>query len=91
MTDHPSTYKAEDTHSKGVEWDDRAALRRKNEGQGLFDAAKALKRGTLAELVRHVMMLPEAERSDYVIWKAGDHMLTACEIASLAARDDFPR
>ena len=90
MTDHPSTYKAAETHSEGVEWDDRAELHRKDDGQGVFDSAKALRRGTLAEMIAHVMMLPETERGDYVIQKAGDHMLSPGEIAALASHPKYP-
>lgn len=90
MTDHPSTFGGEDNSGSGIEWDDRASLHLAKDGDGLLDGAKGLRRGSLAELVRFVMLLPEAERGDYVIEKAGDHRLTYSEIAALAARDDFP-
>ena len=90
MTDHPSTYNAVTTDREGVQWDDQAALHRADDGEGLFDGAKALNRGTLAEMVRIVMAYPEHERREYVIEKAGDHALTVPEIEALAARDDFP-
>lgn len=90
MTDHPSTFKAADTHDDGVEWEDRASLHRKGDHRGVFDGAKGLRRGTLAELIRHVMLLPEEERRDYVIQKAGDRRIEPSEIESLAARPDFP-
>jgi len=89
MTDHPTTFRAEPS-DQTIDWDDRAALHRADDGQGLFDGAKALRRGTLAELVRHVMTLPEEERQDYVIQKAGDRKLDMAEIAALAERQDFP-
>lgn len=90
MTDHPSTYKAEHTHSEGIDWDDRASLHRADDGQGIFDSAKGLRSGTLADMIRHVMMLPEDERADYVIQKAGDHKLGYGEIKALASHPDFP-
>lgn len=90
MTDHPSTYRAKKTVRGGVSWDDRAALHRANDGDGLFDGAKALRRGTFAELIRHVMLLPPEERRDYVIEKAGDREYGPAEIEELAGREDFP-
>ena len=90
MTDHPSTYKAEDTFREGIDWDDRAALHEADDGQGLLDGAKALRHGTLAELVRHVMLLPEADRQKYAIQKAGDRKFSAAEIEVLANHPDFP-
>ena len=91
MTDHPSTYRGADTHREGVDWDDRAAIHKRGDGRGLFDGAKALHRGTLAEMVRLIMTMPETERGDYVIQKSGDHRLDPPEILALAAREDFPR
>lgn len=91
MTDHPSTYNAADTHREGIAWDDLAALHSARDGQGVLDGAKALQRGTLAEMVQHVMTLPAGDRSDYVIQKAGDHRLERAEIEALASREDYPR
>lgn len=90
MTDHPSTFKAEITHSEGVQWDDRASIHRSDDGGGLFDGGKALTRGTLAEMVAQVMTYPAGERSQFVIEKAGDHALGRAEIEALASRPDFP-
>ena len=90
MTDHPSTYRAADTHSDGIAWDDRASIHRRGDGQGLLDGMKALNRGTLAEMVQMIADMPESERGDYVIQKAGDHKLDTAEIMALARRADFP-
>lgn len=90
MSDHPSTFNAAVTHHDGVEWDDRAALHLANDGQGLLDGAKALRSGTLAEMVAQVMAYPEEDRSRYVIQKMGDHRLGLPEIEALAGRPDFP-
>ena len=90
MTDHPSTYRAADTHSGGIDWDDRAAIHRREDGQGLLDGMKALNRGPLAEMVQMIADMPESERGDYVIQKAGDHKLDTAEIMALAEREDFP-
>lgn len=73
-----------------VNWEAYCTLHKADDGGGVFDAAKAIRHGSLAELVRHLMLLPEAKRNGYVIEKAGDHRLTYWEIAALARRDDFP-
>ena len=90
MTDHPSTFSGDPTHTPGIEWNDRAALHAKGDGDGLFDGAKALRRGTFAEIIRHLMLLPEDERSGYVIEKAGDREYSAEEASALAGHPDFP-
>ena len=91
MTDHPSTYKAEDTNRPGIQWDDRASLHHTGDGNGVLDGARGLRSGSFAELVRHLMLLPEHERADYYIEKAGDREYHAAEIAELSKRPDFPR
>lgn len=90
MTDHPSTFRAADTHQDGVEWNDHATIHRDHDGQGIFDGLKAIHRGTLAEMVAMISHMPEEERRLYVIQKAGDHKLNTAEIMALAARPDFP-
>ncbi len=90
MTDHPSTFKAEGTHRKGIQWDDRASLHREGDGDGVLDAAKGLRTGTFAELIRHMMLMPEEERRGYYIEKAGDREYHAEEIERLARHADFP-
>ena len=90
MTDHPSTYKGRTLETGEFAWDDRASLHRADDGDGLFDAMKAVRRGTFAEMIRHIVALPEAERGDYVIQKAGDRKYSAGEAEDLASRSDFP-
>ncbi|MXP42429.1 hypothetical protein GRI75_12335 [Altererythrobacter soli] len=90
MTDHPSTFRGGTTDTGGVHWDDRAAIHRRGDGQGLLDGMKALNRGTLAEMVQMIADMPESDRGDYVIQKAGDHKLETAEIMALAEREDFP-
>jgi hypothetical protein len=87
---NPSTFKAE-PHASGPGWDDHAALHRSNDGGGLLSDLKAVRHGTLAELVRFVISLPEHEQQRYVIEKAGDHCLRIGEILALSRRPDFPR
>ena len=90
MTDHPSTYRADDTHRAGIQWDDRASLHRNDDGGGVLDGAKGVRSGTFADMIRHLMLLPEDERSGYHIQKAGDREYHLPEIETLAAREDFP-
>lgn len=73
-----------------VEWDDFSELHVKNDGGGLFSGLKAIRQGTLAELVHFVASLAEDERDQYVIDKSGDHQLNIGEIMRLARRSDFP-
>ena len=89
MTDHPSTFQGEGIPG-GIDWDDHATIHKKDDGQGLLDAMKGLYSGTLAEMVAMVAAMPEAERGNFVIQKAGDHKLEQGEIMALAHRDDFP-
>ena len=91
MTDHPSTFHARDTHHDGIQWQDRAALHRVDDGDGVLNGAKRLTSGTFAEMIRHMMMLPEEERSQYSIEKAGDREYHAEEVAALSERADFPQ
>ena len=88
---NPSTFKAEPDAGSGAGWDDHAALHRSNDGGGLLSDLKALRHGTLAELIRYVVSLPESERANYTIEKAGDHTLRVGEILALSRRADFPR
>lgn len=88
---NPSTFKAESNGPSGPGWDDRAALHRSNDGGGLLYDLKAVRHGSLADLVRFVISLPEDEQSHYVIEKAGDHRLSIGEILALSRRADFPR
>ena len=90
MTDHPSTYRAKDTHREGIQWDDRAFLHAADDGDGLLDGAKSIRSGTFSELVRQIASLPPEERKKYYIEKAGDREFHADEITTLAARKDFP-
>jgi hypothetical protein len=91
MADHPSTYGGTPVESGEHAWQDRAALHAKDDGDGVLDGAKALRRGTFAEMIRHVAMLPEDQRERYVIEKAGDREYSASEAVALASRDDFPK
>jgi hypothetical protein len=88
---NPSTFRAEPKGSSGSGWDDHAALHRINDGGGLLSDLKAARHGTLAELIRYVIHLPESEQPLYSIEKSGDHRLGIGEILALSRRPDFPR
>ena len=90
MTDHPSTFQADTDESTGIQWDDRASLHRTDDGGGVLDKGKGLRSGTFAELIAHMMLLPEEERGQYYIDKAGDRKYSAEEVAGLAGHPDFP-
>ncbi|MDG6078299.1 hypothetical protein E3U23_03730 [Erythrobacter litoralis] len=91
MPDHPTTFDAEPAVTGQISWEDRASLHRADDGQGVLDGGKGLRSGTFADIINHMLLLPENERDQYVIQKAGDRAYTAAEAERLAARDDFPR
>jgi len=88
---NPSTFKAEPNGASGPDWGDHASLHRSNDGGGLLSDLKAVRHGSLADLIRFVVNLPNDEQDHYVIEKAGDHRLSIGEIRSLSRRADFPR
>ncbi len=90
MSDSPPTFGTDPGLHSAVGWSDQSTLHRKDDGGGLLYRLKSIRQGTLAELVRFVMLLPEAERKAYVIEKPGDHRLEFAEIVQLAGRPDFP-
>lgn len=88
---NPTTFKGEPQDAPAVEWRDSASLHRRVDGGGLLADMKALRKGALADLIRQVVQMPEADQSHYVILKAGDHMLQIGEIRALSRRPDFPK
>ncbi len=91
MTDHPSTYKGDPSNTGAIQWHDRASLERADTGDGLLDGADNLRRGSFAELIRHMMLLPPEDRAKYRLEKAGDREYSAEEVAELYERKDFPK
>ena len=89
MSHSPATFGGEAARGPGVDWDDAATLHRADDA-GVLSALNALRSGKLADLVRHVALLPEGERGAYVIERLGDHRLEVTEILELYARADFP-
>ncbi|UAB77298.1 hypothetical protein INR77_10795 [Erythrobacter sp. SCSIO 43205] len=90
MADHPSSYKGTPLKTGELAWDDRASLHDKSSADGVLSGASAIRRGTFAEMIKHITMLPEEERGKYVIEKKGDREYSAEEAVALASRDDFP-
>ena len=72
------------------DWDDFSELHMADDGAGVLSSLKAIRQGTLAELVHFVSSLPEEERRRYVIEKSGGYRIAPGEIAMLSRRPDFP-
>lgn len=90
MSGSPTTFRAEPGGPLGAGWNDRASLHRRDD-DGVFYEFKSLRHGTIAELVRYVMNLPDEQRLNYAIEKSGDHRYEYSEIRALYMRPDFPR
>ncbi len=90
MADHPSTFEGTPVKSGETAWKDRAALHAKATSDGVLSGGNALKRGTFAEMIRHLVEMPQEKRGDYVIEKMGDREYSAAEAEALASREDFP-
>lgn len=83
-------YASGSTELNPVDWKAHATLHRKGLDHGLLYEMTALRGGTLAEMIHFVLMLPREQQRDYVIQKAGDHLLDTHEILVLASRPDYP-
>jgi len=89
MSHNPGTTQGE-TGPGGVDWTAAAALHRAQDGGGLLDELKAVRHAPLADLIRYIALLPEAEQAGYEIELSGSHRLQVEEILDLYARADFP-
>lgn len=86
-----TTIRAESPDATGTAfWTDHATVLRRDAADGVFHGFAALYSGTFAEMVRLVANMPEDERADLVIEKAGDRQYDLPEIMGLAARRDMP-
>jgi hypothetical protein len=90
MADHPSTFGGETIKSGETAWNDAAALHSADDSSGILHGANALRRGTFAEMIRHIANLPADQQQDYAIEKAGDRRYSADEAIALASHSDFP-
>lgn len=90
MSDSPTTFQGEPGGVPGIGWNDAAELHKCEDGGGLFHRFLTIRRGTVAELIRFVMSLPEDDQPNYAIDKSGDHRLNIGEIRTLHRRADFP-
>lgn len=89
MSHTPSTIKGEPGGKAPIDWDDAASLHRAGD-EGLLSELTAVRHGKLADLVRYIALLAEADRTQYVVERAGDHRLSVEEVMDLYARADFP-
>lgn len=90
MSDHPSTFGGSTAPSGQEAWEDRASLLRAGQDTSLPGSETPLLRGTFAEMIRHLVQLPEEERQAYVIAKSGDRTYGAKEAMALASQPGFP-
>ncbi|WP_156842382.1 hypothetical protein [Novosphingobium aquimarinum] len=88
MSSNPTTYQGEPGDIE-FDWDDAADLQ-KAEDSGMLRRFQSVRRGTVAELVRFVMDLPEDEQQNYAIQKSGDARFEIGAIRALARRSGFP-
>ena len=90
MSDHPSTFGSSTKPSGEQAWNDRATILPVSQDGQDAGASVPLQRGTFAQMIRHLLLLPEAERQGYVIQKAGDRLYSADEAIALASEPGFP-
>ena len=91
MAHNPTTFAGESGGGGAFDWDDAATLHHRANGAGLLHGFTALRRGGFADLIRQVASLPDGERQNYMIERAGDRQYDPNEIVSLYQRADFPR
>lgn len=89
MSNSPTTFRGEPPDRKTPDWDHAASLHRRGD-DGMLNAFRIIRQGTLAQLVHFVATLPEAERAHYEIVKEGDRRLGVNEIMALATSPDLP-
>jgi len=90
MSENPSTIQGNPANPADAGWDDAASLHKSEGGGGVLHGFKTLRNGTLVELVRFVMSLPDDQQQNYAIEKEGDHVMQIGEIRELARRSDYP-
>jgi len=88
MSSNPTTFQGEPA-DLAFDWNDAADLQR-GDDTGVLRQFSTVRRGTVAELIRFVMSLPEADRPGYAIQKSGDMRFEIGAIEALARRADFP-
>ncbi|CAM4048087.1 D-alanyl-D-alanine carboxypeptidase [Novosphingobium lubricantis] len=71
-------------------WNDHATVLRREAAGGVFHGFATLHAGSFAEMVRLVTRLPESQRAELVVEKAGDRQYSVQEVLALARRADFP-
>ena len=74
-----------------VDWQAAATLHSRDDGgSDLHYDFREVRKGPLAELVRHVAALSANDRSRMVVDVSGGSTLNVAEIMSLAQREDLP-
>ena len=89
MSSSPSTFGGDSHLPDGIEWNQDASLHHPGDG-GLLSELKALRHGKLADLIRYIALLPDAQRSQYEIERTGHHRIKAEEAMALYNHADFP-
>ncbi|MPS67033.1 MAG: hypothetical protein E2586_00865 [Novosphingobium sp.] len=89
MSDFPTTIQGIPA-GESPGWNDGAELHKTADGGGLFNVFKGIRRDTVANLIRYVMHLPEADQAGYAVQKDGDRLLEIGDIRRLYRRTDFP-
>lgn len=92
MANNPSPFGTSNNSGNAIEWDDGATVHKADAGQegGVMSGLGVLHRGTFAEMVRLVSLLPADRRAGYYVEKAGDRRFSLDEVLDLAQRHDFP-
>lgn len=93
MNSNPTTFHAEPFDPSATDWEDHCTLHRRADGKqsDMLRGFNVIREGTFAELIRFVMLLPDADRTGLVIQKSGDRAFSLGEIIALARREDFPK
>lgn len=88
----PTTFHGESDVPNGIDWNDRATLHRRPNGNksDMLRGFSIIRDGTFAEMVRFVASLPAEDRAGLVIQKSGDRLFELGEIMALARRPDLP-
>lgn len=74
-----------------IGWDAPAQVQERDDcGSDLNYHFNVLHKGTLAQMVAHVMALPLAERARLVVDAGRAGTFSVTEVAALASRPDFP-
>lgn len=99
MSHNPTTFAGESGGEEHFDWDDAAVLHHRGNGSangngagaGMLNDFTGARRGSFADLIRYVANLPEDDRREYTVERAGDREYQHFEVTRLYQRADFPR